>query len=83
MQSVQIKINGSTISVKRYILDHYSNHFFKVPYSEKKKFINSQIRTLVGKNNSKDLSQRVTKFLIDTIALDGGKSFPQAKLFED
>lgn len=80
MEYVQIKINGSTVSIKRYILDHYTQHFFKVPYEDKKKFINDQIRTLVGKNNKKDLSQHITKFMIDTIALDGGKSLSQSEL---
>lgn len=81
MENVLIKINGSTVSIKRYILDHYAQHFFNVPYDQKKKFINDQIRTLVGKNNKKDLSQHITKFLIDTIALDRGKSLSQPTLF--
>jgi hypothetical protein len=74
LKSVKIKVNNTTISINDYVLEHYSQHFFKSAYADNKKFINAQIRNLISYDAiEKNVSQEVTKFLIDTIILDGGK----------
>lgn len=67
MKNILIRVPGSTVSIKDYVLDNYSNEFFNEPYSENKKFINNQIRVLVkGNEQEKNISQEITKFLINT-----------------
>ncbi len=70
MKNIQIRFKkdtvNTTVTVKECILNLYSNTFFNCNYSEKKKFINAQIKNLINPN-TKNLSQEITKFLLKTI----------------
>lgn len=70
MKNIQIRFKkdnyNTTVTVKQSVLDLYSNTFFDSDYSENKKIINAMIKNLV-QPKSKNLSQLVTKFLLDLI----------------
>ena len=57
---------NTTITIKESVLDLYTNTFFDCDYSEKKTYVNKQIKDWINPN-SKNLSQMVTKFLLELV----------------
>jgi len=60
---------NTTISIKKSVLDLYSNTFFDVDYVDNKKYINKQIKDLINPE-SKNLSQLVSKFLLNMVQIE-------------
>lgn len=72
MKNIQIRFKkdsiNTTITVKECVLNLYSNTFFDEDYIHNKKSINANIKNLVDPQ-SKNLSQQVTKFLLEMVQL--------------
>ena len=60
---------NTTISMKKSILDLYSNTFYNSDYEENKKLINKFIKTLIDPN-SQNLSQLTAKFLLECVQIE-------------
>lgn len=71
MKNVQIRLKETTITIKDYILNNFSEEIFKGSYEENKKEVNKFVRLFIDKNStdtkylSQEMSKNLTNIVID------------------